>query len=111
MRLVWAEGGIGCHAQGTTVPFCRAEMRRSWKAVTRVYFEPDGHLGGATIDVHPRRTFTQAQKDNIACHEVGHALGLGHSRHRSSCLTQGSSSPGPDAQAVSSLRASYAHPR
>ena len=108
LRLTWSEGGRTCDAEGTTVPVCRAVLRSGWTAAATIYHAADGHLGGARIRVSPR-AFTQRQRDTIACHEVGHALGLDHSRSSASCLAQGSSSTTPDAADAASIRASYAH--
>jgi len=109
VRLTWAEGGVGCEAEGSTIPVCRDLLRAGWMAAAATYNGADGHLGGARIRVAADRSFTQAQRDTIACHEVGHALGLDHSGSTASCLTQGSTSTGPDAGDAASLRASYAH--
>ena len=109
VRFTWVEGGVGCEAEGSTIPVCRDLLPAGWKGAAAFYSAPDGHLGGARIRFDADRTFTQAEKNNIACHELGHALGLGHSGSSASCLTQGSESPSPDAADAASLRASYAH--
>lgn len=109
VRLAWVEGGIGCEAEGTTIPVCRDILRSGWRGAAALYDAPDGHLAGARVRVAANRRFTQAQRDTVACHEVGHALGLDHSGAAGSCLTQGSVSTTPDAGDAESLRASYAH--
>jgi hypothetical protein len=109
VRLTWSEGGIGCEPEGTTIPVCRDLLPRGWKGAAAMYSAPDGHLGGARIRFAADRVFTQAQRDTIACHEVGHALGLGHAGSAASCLTQGSTSATPDGADAASLRAAYGH--
>lgn len=109
MRLAWVEGGVGCNPEGATIPVCRDTLPAGWKGAAAMYDAPDGHLGGARIRVAADRPFTQAQRDTIACHELGHALGLDHSGSTASCLTQGSVSTIPDATDAASLRASYGH--
>lgn len=109
VRLTWAEGGVGCEPEGSTIPVCRDRLPAGWRGAAAVFSAPDGHLGGARVRFDGTRNFTQAQKDNLACHEIGHALGLGHSGSKASCLTQGSVKATPDAADAGSLRASYAH--
>ena len=109
VRLAWMEGGVGCEPEGSTIPVCRDLLPAGWKGAAALHSAPDGHLGGARIRFDADRTFTQAEKDNLACHEIGHALGLGHSGSSASCLTQGSETAAPDAADAASLRASYAH--
>ena len=109
LRLAWGEGGIGCEAEGSTIPVCRDRLPAGWKGAAAMYNSPDGHLGGARIRVDADRAFTQAEKNTVACHEIGHALGLDHSGASASCLTQGSATTTPDAGDAESLRASYAH--
>lgn len=109
LRLTWVEGGVGCGAEGATIPVCRDTLPAGWKGAAAMYDAADGHLGGARIRVNAQRRFTEAERDTIACHELGHALGLGHSGSAASCLTQGSRSTRPDSQDANSLRASYGH--
>lgn len=109
LHLTWSEGGIGCGAEGSTIPVCRDVLRPGWKGAAAVYNLPDGHLGGARIRVAADRAFTQAERNTLACHELGHTLGLDHSGSPASCLTQGSKSATPDAGDIESLRASYGH--
>ena len=109
VRLTWVEGGIGCEAEGATIPVCRDTLPSGWKGAAAMYHSADGHLGGARIRVAADRRFSQAERDTIACHEVGHALGLDHAGSSASCLTQGSVSATPDAADARALRDSYAH--
>ena len=109
MKLTWVEGGVGCEAEGTTIPVCRDRLPEGWKGAAAMYNGADGHLAGARVRVAADRVFTQAQQDTLACHEIGHALGLDHAGASESCLTQGSVSATPDAADAESLRASYAH--
>ncbi|MGQ0520016.1 MAG: hypothetical protein ACT4PX_02545 [Actinomycetota bacterium] len=109
VRLAWSEGGVGCEAEGTTIPVCRDILQRGWKGAAHFYHAPDGHLGGARIRMAADRSFSQAEKDTLACHEIGHALGLDHAGSSASCLTQGSVSATPDGADADALRTAYAH--
>ena len=109
VHLTWVEGGVGCQPEGTTIPVCRDRLPRGWKGAAALYDRADGHLGGARVRFAANRAFSQAEKDTLACHELGHALGLGHAGSSTSCLTQGSSSTTPDGEDAGALRQSYGH--
>lgn len=42
-------------------------------------------------------SYTRTNKESIACHEIGHLLGLGHSPNATSCMSHNLSAAQPDA--------------
>ena len=100
-----------CQFDSTIVGVCRHHLGSytladTWPQTT------GGYLSGAYIEFNDLRESSQSQshKLSIACHEVGHALGLGEEySDPHSCMYNGSDAfpLGPDANDFAELRAMY----
>jgi hypothetical protein len=100
--------GRGCeNPQGAEIPVCRSDLSGNRAGETRLWFA-GGHVDAASVlmDASPH-PFDQLVA--IACHELGHALGLDHDSRASSCLTPTIGSTTPDDQDRHDLRVRYDH--
>ena len=109
VRLELADGrGRGCdNPEGAEIPICRRDLSGTTGGETRLWI-PGDHIEAASIlmDASPHRFDELAA---VACHELGHALGLDHNGRSTSCLTAAAHSTTPDDQDRSALRAAYSH--
>lgn len=55
----------------------------SWIGLASLWTYPDGHLRYATLEANADKYWGPAKRRFVACHELGHALGLGESSQTS----------------------------
>jgi len=109
VQLRLADGrGRGCdRPEGAEIPICRHDLSGSTAGEARLWIAGE-HIQAASIlmDASPHRFDELAA---IACHELGHALGLGHTSRHTSCLTPTIHSTTPDDEDRRNLAVKYGH--
>lgn len=64
--------------------------------ITEMQRYADGSLRGANVRMNPNTAVTAAQRSKTTCHELGHALTLGHHpdmNYTASCMRSGAAPP------------------
>ncbi len=102
-------GGAGCGAVSGRVKICSGSFGGGWAGLTEVA-QQGPHIVWATVKLD---NAALAAKHAVACHELGHALGLSHraQSETSSCLTPSVSAAQrrPDSHDIRMLRRIYRH--
>lgn len=90
---------------------CIVVQPRAMRYLGLTTLHNDGeHITRAVASLSTTRSMSPAKRASITCHELGHALGLGHRQVTSSCLFNGNQFPGrPDRHDLDQLRTQYAH--
>lgn len=99
----------GCRYDGEVVSLCRSDQVPPTSGGTQFYLLHHGDLVGSFIWLTPRQDLTQRSMDILACHEIGHAVGMAHNPSPDSCMYPYSGGATvPDGADLASLRGDYA---
>lgn len=74
------EDGLGLR---TVVACIHETSDKNYLAQANIYYQ-NGHIIKATIWMDPR---PKPKRDSLACHELGHTLGLDHRKDGDTCMT------------------------
>lgn len=107
LRVVTPAGWVGCNgAIPDSVVICVAPTSPGTRAETHWTVDDEEHLRSATIRMDPRPAPLYAR---LACHELGHALGLRHRESGPSCMVTGTDWTHPDAQDFRTVSEAHGH--
>lgn len=100
-----AGGGCAEPAAGSITVCGYTSARSAGEATTTVV---DGHIERAVVRLE-LHDLTAEHLRAVACHEIGHALGLDHREGGTTCMTSPPTSTEPDEHDLRAVRAAHAH--
>lgn len=116
LRLSWTAGSGTCAPDGARLSVCSTSAgnlgggRTSGRqGLAQLELDRTGHNGGAYVLVCGDCDAGTARRRVIATHEIGHTLGLFHTRRPTSVMLHTGGSEEPDAQDAAELRSIYGH--
>lgn len=94
LGVYWRSPSQGCPGSNVgCVPVTEVSLpNAAWHGSTSLAWSGD-HFTQVSIKLNTAVTTTSSQKRSVACHELGHAIGLDHQRVNDSCMTDGAVYP------------------
>jgi hypothetical protein len=119
LRLTWTAAAGACDGERGVVAFCQRpfdllaeDSRLGREGVAQVDLGDDliqAHITASSVAVCGDCRLGPTRKRVVTTHELGHVLGLRHSRRMASVMFPTGGADAPDARDVEVLRAVYAH--